>query len=70
MLINEAGWERTTRGVLGVVLGIIGYRILHGSAALAVVLMIVGLVLLVTGLIGYCPVWQLLHISTNKQKPR
>ncbi len=68
MLINEAGWERTTRLVAGVILGIIGYRVVQSNYSLAVVLLIVGLVLIVTGLIGYCPVWQLLHFSTNKPK--
>ncbi len=61
--VNEAGWDRIVRVVLGVALVGVGFGVVRGTAG--VVLGIVGLIPLVTGLVGYCPLYQLLHIRTG-----
>ena len=61
--VNEAGWDRVVRVVLGVALIGVGLGVVQGTAGIA--LGIVGLVPLITGLVGYCPLYQLLHIRTN-----
>lgn len=63
--VNESGLDRGIRVVLGLVLLYLG---LGGvvTGALAVVLAIVGGIALVTGLVGFCPLYALLKIRTNK----
>ncbi len=48
---NESPIDRVTRGVLGVVLAILGY-VEHGNVVLAVILYVVAAVLIVTALTG------------------
>lgn len=55
---NEAGWDRAARVVLGVALlslVVIGPKTLWG---------LVGVVPLLTGLIGFCPLYRLVGVST------
>ena len=66
MKANEASWDRIVRVVLGAVLLFLGF----GSAisgALGVIVGIVGGVLVVTGLVGFCPLYSVLRIRTNKE---
>lgn len=60
---NEAMWDRVARVVAGVVLLAVGFGVVGGAGG--TVLGLVGLIPLVTGLIGYCPVYALLHVRTN-----
>ena len=65
---NEAGWDRTLRIVVGIVLLYLGWAgIVTGT--LGVVLKILGFLPLMTGLIGWCPVYTLLGISTCAVPP-
>lgn len=67
-LLNEAAWDRTLRLVIGILFLVLGFgRIIGGTWG--TVLGIVGLVALVTGFIGWCPAYSLLHIRTCKQTP-
>lgn len=55
---NEAGWDRVARVVLGIALlslTVIGPKTLWG---------LVGVVPLLTGLIGFCPLYRLVGVST------
>jgi hypothetical protein len=63
--VNEAGWDRILRIVVGAILLIVG---LFGeiSAVVGVILIILGIILLVTGIVGFCPLYTLLGIRTKK----
>ena len=61
--VNEAGWDRAVRVVLGLALMVVGFGVLGGTGG--TILGIVGLVPLVTGLVGFCPLYALLHVRTN-----
>lgn len=61
--MNEASWDRIGRVVLGVVLLIVGFGVMGGTGG--VIVGLIGLVPLLTGLAGRCPVYSLLGIRTN-----
>ncbi len=63
-MTNEAGWDRVLRIVLGVVLLIVGFGLMDGTAG--VVVGIVAFVPLLTGLVGWCPLYTVLGFRTNK----
>lgn len=66
MPINEGKTERTIRVAAGFLL-LVGLPIaLHGAAKW---LGLAGLVPLLTGLSGYCPIWSLFGINTCSIKP-
>lgn len=62
--MNEAGWDRILRVVGGILLLALGFA---GVAVgtLGWVFKIIGALLLVTGLVGFCPVYALLKIKTR-----
>ena len=61
---NEATWDRIVRAVVGVLLLYLGLAgVVAGS--LAIVLDVVGAILLVTGLIGWCPLYHLFGLGTR-----
>jgi len=64
MKMNEAGWDRTARVIVGIVMILV--PILFTREAFGIVIGILGLILLVTGLIGFCPLYSLLKFSTKK----
>ena len=66
-MMNEAGWDRLLRVVLGVVLLILGFGLLEAPAG--VVVGIVALVPLLTGLVGWCPLYSVFGFRTNKASP-
>jgi hypothetical protein len=63
--VNEAGWDRIARIVLGAILLYLGFGgIVAGG--LGLVLDVLGFVLLLTGLVGWCPLYALFKFSTNQ----
>lgn len=63
MTVNESTLDRGLRAVVGVLLvaaWVFGWFV----GTLAVVLGIVGLVLLLTAAVGFCPLYRILGIST------
>ncbi len=58
---NVGAVDRVIRVIIGLVLGYIGIRV---GGGLAVVLIIIGLVSLLTGLAGWCPIYRALKLST------
>jgi hypothetical protein len=65
-MVNEAGWDRVARVVLGVVLLILGFGLMEGSAGIAVG--IVAFVPLLTGLIGWCPLYSVFGFRTKESQ--
>ena len=63
--VNQANWDRIARVVLGIILLILGWGgIVTGGWG--VFLKIIGFVPLLTGLLGYCPIYGLLKFKTKK----
>ena len=64
-LINEAGWDRGIRVIVGIVLLYLGWAgVVTGT--LGLVLKIGGLLPLITGLVGWCPAYTLLGWRTKR----
>ena len=67
MKMNESNVDRIIRAVAGVVLLYLGFGgVLAGG--LAIVADVVGLVLLVTAAIGFCPLYAMIKFSTRSAK--
>jgi len=64
-LINEASWDRILRVVVGLIILALGWGGVV-SGGFGVFLKIIGFVPLLTGLIGWCPLYTLLKFRTNK----
>jgi len=67
-MINEAGWDRIVRIVLGIALLYLGWAGVVGGTV-GTVFKYLGFVPLLTGLIGWCPAYALFKFRTN-QAPR
>lgn len=65
MKLNESNIDRVIRAVAGVVLLYLGIGGVLGGT-LAIVSGVVGAVLLLTGAIGFCPIYFALKLSTKK----
>lgn len=64
---NESAIDRVIRVVLGLVL-ILLYLMGLVPGGLGIVVVIVGAILLVTGIIGFCPLYAIFKFRTNKSK--
>jgi hypothetical protein len=65
MKSNMSGLDRILRAIFGIVFFVLYFTgVLSGT--LGVVLLAVGALLLITGLFGFCPLYALLKIRTNK----
>ena len=60
---NEGVWDRVVRILAGIVLGYAGWIMWPGTASM--VLLVIGVIALVTGLMGWCPVYALFETSTK-----
>jgi hypothetical protein len=65
MKVNQANWERMARVVLGIVLLYIGFGGLV-TGTWGIVAEIVGVIALLTGLTGWCPIYALLKTGTKQ----
>jgi len=63
--MNEASWDRIARVVLGAVLLFLGFGPVGGGWG--VVLIVLGLIALVTGVTGFCPIYWITKYRTNKK---
>lgn len=62
--MNESNLDRLLRTLAGIVLLIVGFgEMLPGTFGL--VAKIIGVLLVVTGLVGFCPIYALLKIKTR-----
>ena len=70
MKANENGIDRMLRVVLGVALLIASFVWLGASAGeiTGIIAAVIGAVLLITGLAGFCPAYRLVGLSTCKVK--
>jgi hypothetical protein len=65
MKINEGTIDRAIRGVVGAILLVVGLVVVKGT--IGIVLDVLGGILLVTGIVGFCPLYTLFGIDTNKK---
>lgn len=67
MKTNEGGIDRIVRIVIAAVVAVLFFtKVITGT--LAIVLLVVGGVLLLTALIGVCPIWMVLKVNTKKKQ--
>jgi hypothetical protein len=66
MKLNESNVDRIIRAVAGVVLLYLGFGGVLGGT-LAIVADVLGIVLLVTSAIGFCPLYAVFKLSTFKK---
>ncbi|MHB8136504.1 MAG: YgaP family membrane protein [Anaerolineaceae bacterium] len=65
MKTNESGLDRIIRVVVGAALLVLYFtQVVAGG--LGIVSVVIGAVLLITGIVGFCPLYALLKIQTNK----
>lgn len=63
--VNESGWDRIVRVVLGIALLYLGWAgVVTGGWG--VFLKVIGFVPLLTGLVGFCPLYAIFKVHTNK----
>ncbi|MCJ7496945.1 MAG: DUF2892 domain-containing protein [candidate division Zixibacteria bacterium] len=67
MKSNEGGADRLIRIIAGVVLFMLGWGILKNNL-LGIIFDILGVILFVTGITGFCGLYKLLGISTKKEE--
>jgi hypothetical protein len=65
---NEGMLDRVIRVILGFILIYIGAIYMGLSGVLAYIVVLVGLILLITGAIGYCGLYSVIGINTLKKK--
>lgn len=65
---NECTSDRVVRVILGIILLYVGAIYMGLSGILSYIMVIVGLLLLVTGLIGFCLLYSVLGINTCKPR--
>jgi hypothetical protein len=65
---NEGMLDRVIRVILGFILIYIGAIYMGLSGVLAYIVVLVGLILLITGAIGYCVLYSVIGINTLKKK--
>ncbi len=66
MKVNEAGWDRIVRLILAVILGYLGFFQMKGTTA-GIILDIIAVILLVTAVVGFCPLYSVLGFATKKE---
>lgn len=66
MKLNESNLDRIVRVVVGIVLLYLGFGGAL-SGAMAIVADVLGAVMLLTGVAGFCPLYTLFKFSTLKQ---
>ena len=68
MEINEGTADRVIRVILGFILIYIGAIQMGLSGVLAYIVVLVGIILLITGIIGHCGLYTVIGINTLKKK--
>lgn len=65
---NEASWDRIARVVLGIALIIGGLVAVQGTTGY--IMAAVGLIPLVTGMVGWCPIYSIFRTGTKSDSSR
>ena len=63
--INEGTWDRAIRILAAIALGYVAWITWPGTTAL--VSLVIGVIALVTGLVGWCPAYSVFGISSKKK---
>lgn len=66
MKANMSGFDRFIRAIVGIVLLAL-YFTGTVTGGLGIVFIIIAALLLITGVLGFCPIYALLKIRTNKR---
>jgi hypothetical protein len=66
MKMNVGGWDKVIRILAAVVIGVLYFMHLI-SGTLGVILLVVAAIFIVTSFIGFCPLYAIVGIHTNKQ---
>jgi hypothetical protein len=64
---NEGTFDRVIRVIIGFILIYIGAIQMGLSGALAYIVVLIGLILLITGIIGYCGLYSIIGINTLRK---
>jgi len=67
MKANEGKADRIVRFIIGIIFLILGFLV-FGNSVLGVILDIIGIILVVTALTGFCVLYTFFGISTKKEK--
>jgi hypothetical protein len=67
--VNEATWDRTARIVLGLAILYLGWADLV-TGGWGTTLRVIGFVPLLTGLVGWCPLYALFGFRTNRDRAK
>ncbi len=65
MKVNQSGVERILRAILGVVLLVLKFAGV-ATGGLGIAFIVIGAIALLTGVVGFCPIYGLFKFSTNK----
>lgn len=72
--MNEGTWDRVVRILAGIALGYAAWITWARTAstvsrpgAVSVVFLVIGVIALVTGLVGWCPAYAVFNFSTKKR---
>lgn len=65
MTVNMAGWDRIIRVILAVVFIVVSAFVLRFST-LGIILTIIGVVFILTSLVGWCPLYTALGFRTKR----
>ncbi len=65
---NEGGLDRIIRFIIGAILGVGVFTFLGGSLVLQIIGGVLAVILLVTAVIGFCPLYFPFHINTRSSK--
>ena len=74
MTINEGTWDRVIRVAVGVALGYVAWStwpteasLLSRTGVVSFVSLVIGTIAFVTGVVGWCALYRIFGISTNKR---
>jgi len=68
MKTNESGADRLIRIIVGILLFILGWLVLK-NRVLGIIFDILGIILFITGITGFCGLYKLFGCSTKKEEP-
>jgi len=68
MKTNESGADRLIRIIVGILLFILGWLVLK-NRVLGIIFDILGIILFVTGITGFCGLYKVCGIDTKKEEP-
>ena len=66
MFTNESNLDRGLRAIAGLALAIAAFAVGAGSTV-GIVLIVLAAILLVTAAVGFCPLYRLFGLRTNKE---